>query len=291
MRKFICCLIVPALVLGIAGCSHANSGTQTSNDSSSIQTNSSEKSPQSDAQSSDGTESSDEAVQGANGGSASNPNKAVPIQQNILNQIKKALHTNVSVMLPSSIQVAPGLSLTATTASQAANYKVNLYETRQSAGINSKAASNGTLIASIEGIAYPDASSAKASISGYVDENTVSGASREDLGHQIKAFVDAGMGHLIYTWHEGRWCIILDSPNDATYKSSQYPDSVRLAKNIVEYLEGHMLPPPEKIGVIKIRNWNNSDEATIQWQDDKTVYKITCPNPMTALEAATSIKS
>lgn len=213
-------------------------------------------------------------------------------QQSILSQIDAALNTKVPLMLPTNIPVAEDHFLSATTVSQATDYKVNFYETAQATEINSQAASGGTLIASLEGAEYTDAESAKESISGYetVDLSSADTDAIVDLGHQIKGTWDSGLGHQVLVWNEGRWCLRLDSPTDSTYQSKKYPDNVQLAKDVVAYLEGNMLPAPQEIGVIRIDIWDQNQGTTIEWQNQQTVYQVSSPDPMTALKIAVATK-
>ena len=51
-----------------------------------------------------------------------------------------------------------------------------------------------------------------------------------------------------------------------------------------------MLPAPQKIGVIKISNWNISESTSIQWQDNQTVYQISGRDSMTASKVAVVMK-
>lgn len=216
-------------------------------------------------------------------------------QQSLLTQIEEALNTKVPLMLTTSIPIANNHYLTATTASQATDYKVNFYEIDQAAKINSQAASNGTLIASLEGTEYKDAESAKECISaaGYetVDLSSVDSNAIVDLGHQIKAVQDAGLGHQMLAWNEGRWCLHVDSPTDSAYQDKEYPDNKQLAKNVVVYLENNMLPAPQKIGIVSINIWYQNHDTTIEWQDNQTVYQITSQDPMTALKIAVEMKA
>ena len=209
-------------------------------------------------------------------------------------QVKAALNTKVPLMLPTGLPIAEGGYLTATTVSEAQNYKVNLYEGKQPAAINSKADSQGTLLATVEGTEYPDASSAKDSISAYEKIDT-SGPDdiMEDLGHNIKAMTNAGLGHQQLIWNEGRWCLWVDSPTDPAFKNKEYPDRSQLAKDVVAYLEQYMLPAPQDIGVIFIGDWdgNKFDNATtVKLQKNKVVYQITCNEPMEALKIAVAMK-
>ena len=193
-------------------------------------------------------------------------------------------------MLPTSMPVGNGRSLTATTVSQTTTYKVSFYETNQPAKINSPAASKGTLIATVEGTEYQDAASAKDGIPGYVQIDTSQYDEFLDLGHNIKAVEDAGAGHQQLKWNEGRWYIDVDSPTDPAFQNKEYPDREQLAKNVVAYLDGHMLPAPQKIGVIRIDIWNQNYGATVTWQENQTVYQVSSKDPMTALKVAVAMK-
>lgn len=210
-------------------------------------------------------------------------------QQDVLKQIRAALDTKVHVMLPTSIPVEKNRYLTATTVSQPANYKVNFYKTINAVKINSPSSSKGTLIATLDGMKYKDAASAKESIPNYEQINTADYDEFIDLGHNIKAVEQAGLGHQQLLWNEGRWYIYFDFPSDSTFQNKGYPDNKQLAKDIVVYLDKNMLPAPQKIGVIKISNWNTCSSTTVQWQDNQTVYQISSQDPMTAFKIAVAI--
>lgn len=216
-------------------------------------------------------------------------------RQSVLTQIGTAMDTKVPLLLPTSVPTAKNRCLTATTASQPTDYKVNFYETAQAAKINSQAASRGTLIASLEGTEYQNAESAEESIlaAGYetVDLSSADSDTVVDLGHQIKAVGDAGLGHQILTWNEGRWCLHVDSPTDSTFQDREYPDNRRLAREVVAYLRDNMLPAPRKIGVITINLWKQNGGTTVEWQNQQTVYQISSQNPMTALKIAVKMKA
>ena len=217
-------------------------------------------------------------------------------QQLVFSQIAAQLDTEVPLMLPTGIPVAENRFLTATTVSQAADYKVNFYETDQAAEINSQAASEGTFLASLEGTDYQDAESARESVSttgyGYeVDLSSVDSNAIVDLGHSIKAVADAGAGHQMLTWNEGRWCLCVDSPSDSTYQEQEYPDRKRLAEDVVAYLEDNTLPVPQEIGVISINIWNWNHDTIVEWQNQQTVYQITIQDPLTALKIAVEMQA
>ena len=217
-------------------------------------------------------------------------------QQTVLNQTRAALNTKGTEMLPAarrlpiSVPVTKGCSLTATTSSQPTHYQVKFCETSQPVEIDSPAASKGTLIATVEGIQYKNAASANENISGYEKVDASNSEELFNLGHNIKAVGDAGTGHKYLTWNEGRWCIKVDSPIDPAFQNKEYPDGKQLARNIVAYLEDHTLPAPQKIGVIQSVIWNQSYEATVQWQENQMVYQVTSEDPMTALKVAVAMK-
>ena len=288
MKKFISVMATLILLLEIGGC--GNPSPQ--NDGKTEQAD--ESSQSSAVLSLESAAGSDSPAQSRQPGYSSDPAGDTPsrTQQNVLNQIRSALETKgkVPLMLPTGVPIEKGRYLTATTTSLATNYKVNLYETGQPAEMNSPAASKGTLIAAVEGTEYKDASGARNSISSYEKVDTSNYGELLDLGHSIKAVGDAGLGHEHLVWNEGRWCIRLDSPIDPAYQNKEYPDNGKLAKNIVAYLENHMLPAPQKIGVISVSNWNRSLGTTVQWQNDRTVYQISSEDPMTALEVAVAMK-
>ena len=301
MKRSVFLFSILILLLEMTGCGNQslqnNSQVQTSN--SQIRSSIADKQPQSSSAvpSSENAVSSDVTLQSrapiSSGGSVTTSNISPQTQQEVLKQVKTVLNTKVSLMLPTSLPVEKGHYLTATTASQAQDYKVNLYEVKQPIAINSKAASKGTLIATVEGMKYQDVSSAKNSISAYEKVN-ISGANQIlDLGHNIKAVESAGLGHQQLIWNEGRWCLWVDSPSDSAYKSKEYPDRDQLAKDVVAYLEDYMLPAPQEIGVIYISDWDGNqvdNTTTIKLQQNQAVYQITCTDPMVALKVAGAMK-
>jgi hypothetical protein len=211
-------------------------------------------------------------------------------QKEALADIDFALNTRVPVMLPTAVPVSQGKYLTGTTYSETWYYLARLYETARPAFINSKAASLGKPIAVVEGTEYKDEATAKANITGYTKVDA-SQSPNMDLGHGITAIENAGMGHTYIIWNEGRWCINIDSPNDPAYKNKTYPDSKKLAQNIVTYLNRNALPSPKSIGVVTVNNWNQSYLTTVTWQYHQMTYKVTSKDPFVALKVAVAMHS
>lgn len=269
------------LLLGTTGC---GSAFQSSSSAPESQAQQSQAAPQSSAVS-----SSQEDSQPAS--SSSVVVTGPETQQEALDQIREVLNTKVAVRLPSGVPVSKGHYLTAAVTSKPGDYVVNFYETDQPAQINSQASSKGTRVAAVEGTAYKNAAAAKDSIPGYEQVDTSIKDGLVNLGHAVKAVGDAGAGHQMLTWNEGRWCIRIDSPTDSSYQNKAYPDRVQVARNVVDYLENHMLPAPQKIGVISINIWSWNYGATVEWQENQTVYQASSVNPMTALEVAVAMQA
>ncbi len=284
IRKVIGINILLILLIGLSGC-----GNKTSQ-------NNDNKQPISNQTQNNSTVQIDNGVQNntamSNVSKGSHPSQSNPpkTQKDVINKLSSVLNTNVPKMLPTDVPVDNGDYLTATTVSEKWNYKVNFYQNIQPEDIDSATAAKGKLVATVEGTEYKNAASAKEAINGYSQVDTSKYPDMDvDLGHNIKALADAGMGHGYLTWNEGRWCIRLDSPNDSAYKNEEYPDSKKLAEKIVEYLNNYMLPAPEKIGVISVNNWNNLNGTTIKWQYNQMVYTVWSQDPMTALKTAVAM--
>lgn len=299
-RKIICISITLIFLFALSGCSQNASSRQTSNNQT--QNGKLVKPPQSnDSQSEDTANNNNSAAQNNNSAPNSSTTQsnssqlasgvAPKTQQEVLNRVAAVLNTKVPLMLPTNMPVYNGKYLTATTISKTEYYKINFFESSQPADINSSAALKGELTATVEGTKYNDAASAEDDIGGYSQVEPSKYPEMEiDLGHSIKALGDAGLGHGYLTWNEGRWCIRVDSPNNIEYINKNYPDSKKLAQSVVEYLDNHMLPAPQKIGVISIDNWNNSNGTIIQWQYNQIVYKVWSQDPLTALKIAVAMK-
>nr|WP_319489568.1 hypothetical protein [uncultured Caproiciproducens sp.] len=297
IKKITFIIVALLLMLEMTGCGNPSlqNGSKAQTNSSQMQsskTGQMDELPQSSAvPSTQGAVSNDSSVQSKKSeNSNQTANTSSQTQQDVLHQINTALNTKVPLMLPISVPVKKDCYLTLITTSQTTNYKVNFYQNDQPANINSKAASSGTLIATVEGTKYKDAASAKESISGYEQADTSNYGELLNLGHNIKAVEDAGLGHQQLIWNEGRWCLRMDSPTDPAFKNKEYPNREQLAKNIVAYLEDQMLPVPQIIGVISINIWNQSYGTTIKWQHKQTVYQISGKDPMTALKVAVAMK-
>lgn len=104
-----------------------------------------------------------------------------------------------------------------------------------------------------------------------------------DLGSGIKADFSGGAGTYSYKWHEGNWTILFKGWGDSSLGS-------QVAKSVVAYLHTHMLPAPEKKGVITIVQPSSSNtpevsQNTVAWQVANHVYTLKeNGDPLKALE-------
>lgn len=277
--------------------SQGNSDTKKTQDNGSSASSDSDSGQSSSSSSGNTVQSSDsgQTSSGSQSGNSSTSHKPAPkpaippkTEKEALSDLASALNTKVPLMLPSVVPVNQGKYLTGTTHSETWYYKATLFQTAQPAAINSYAATKGNLIATIEATEYKDEASATASINGYTKVDATQ-SPNIDLGHGITAIQNAGMGHSYIIWNEGRWSIGIDSPNDPTYKNKTYPDSQKLAKDMVTYLNQYALPSPHNVGVISVNNWNRSYGTTITWQYHKMTYQVTSFDPFIALKVAVAM--
>lgn len=104
-----------------------------------------------------------------------------------------------------------------------------------------------------------------------------------DLGSGIKADFSGGAGTYSYKWYEGNWTILFKGWGDSSLGS-------HVAKRVVGYLHTHMLPAPEKKGVITIVQPSSSNtpevsQNTVAWQVANHVYTLKeNSDPLKALE-------
>jgi hypothetical protein len=311
MNKIIGISIISAMFLGVVGCqtnhstttdqqqqgtgsnqsdgnNNTSSSTGSNQQNNGQSNNNSGQSNNSGQNSGSGQNGSSNQNGGSNSGNNGQSNTPPTTTQEALKDVTAALNTRVPLMLPTSVPVTQGKYLTATTTSETWYYKVQFYEANDPTEINSQAASKGVPIATVEGTEYKNAASAKENIIGYVQINPTQNPTI-DLGHGIKGVADAGMGHSYIMWNEGHWSIKIDSPNDPQYKSTIYPDSRKLAEDIVSYLNAYFLPAPQDIGVITVNNWNKNAGTTIQWQYHEMIYQVTSNDPFVALKVAVAM--
>ncbi len=132
--------------------------------------------------------------------------------------------------------------------------------------------------------AYTSAEEAAGTLEGY----TKIKQTNIDLGHGISGFQEGAAGHEYLSWNEGRWLIRINFPTDPQYTIDGYEDGPDLGRDVVDYLEDHYLPAPNKIGMIEINGFKDHPKTVVKWQDGKLIYTITSnsEDPFEALNTA-----
>ncbi|MFD1174465.1 hypothetical protein [Oceanobacillus picturae] len=107
-----------------------------------------------------------------------------------------------------------------------------------------------------------------------------------NLGHGITGYGEGATGHQYFSWEEGNWLLSISS------LTQDEMDHAGIAKKIVEYLETHMLPAPEKKGIVYIDYPQGGNEVSVdvRWQEDNMIYRLqTTRVPLDALEMTASV--
>lgn len=109
---------------------------------------------------------------------------------------------------------------------------------------------------------------------------TQAGGQPVQLNKAITAYEDAGAGSVFTSWNEGNWAMSVRALTANPEKG------VALAKEIVDYLDTHLLPPPV-VGSLHA-DAEGGDNQVITWQMDHQLYHLEGNDIMTLLAVATS---
>lgn len=110
---------------------------------------------------------------------------------------------------------------------------------------------------------------------------TQAGGNPVQLNKTITAYQDAGAGSVFTSWNEGNWAMTVRALTANPEKG------VALAKEIVDYLDTHLLPPPV-VGSLHA-DAEGGDNQVITWQMDHQLYHLEGNDMMTLLAVATSV--
>lgn len=100
------------------------------------------------------------------------------------------------------------------------------------------------------------------------------------LNKAITAYQDAGAGSVFTSWNESNWAMTVRALTANSEKG------VALAKEIVDYLDTHLLPPPV-VGSLHA-DAEGGDSQMISWQMDSQLYTVEGDDIMTLLAVVTS---
>ena len=117
------------------------------------------------------------------------------------------------------------------------------------------------------------------------------GSPTVNLGNGIVAKESAAMGQARYVWQEGNWTIQI-----RFYTRNSNATVKQVAQNMVAYLHTHMLPAPNRRGVIVVESTNPNTtsfqpKTTIAWQEGTKVNELQqTGNPIQALQMVVNNK-
>ncbi|MEK5233744.1 hypothetical protein MHB42_18780 [Lysinibacillus sp. FSL K6-0232] len=208
----------------------------------------------------------------------SNENSKTPIE--VLQYIKEELHSAIPLNMPTTLPVAEGAFLTATTKVEENQVEIIFYESKEDLPINDiRLKNSATVICRLLVKQYQSMEGASTQVA--FDNFSQNGGQEVDLGYNITGYQDAGAGSLWTGWNEGRWAL-------ATHTRTDNPEAgTQLAKQAVEYLESHMLPIPKQYGMAQLDVYQSGN--LIVWQDEQLVYTLDMiKDPLQALEIATA---
>ncbi|KPN95909.1 hypothetical protein [Lysinibacillus sp. ZYM-1] len=212
---------------------------------------------------------------------SNNDNSGTTMKQTeILQQIKDQIPADFPIKMPTTIPISQDAFLTATTRTEGNQVDIIFYESKENMPINDiRLKKSATVIGRLIVKQYKNAEGASAQIA--FDNFSQNGGQKVDLGYNIKGYQDAGAGSLWTGWNEGRWAI-------ATHTRTDNPEAgIKLAKQVVEYLESHMLPIPKQYGMAQLDVYQTGN--LIVWQDKKLVYTLdSIKDPLKAIAIATA---
>lgn len=206
-------------------------------------------------------------------------------EKEVINAIEGQITTDLDIDLPKSLPLTDGQHLTAVTSSESDQYEVTFYQHDEPIPLNNKllySDENPAEITARLTVKQYDTQDAADKEIGHeeFDENT---GEKVKLGNDLNGYQDAGTGSVWTHFNIGRWAL-------ATQSSTQHKgDSETLAKDIVSYLQDHMLPAPQPNGFAHLDTENNDNG--IMWQKGTTVYVIDkVDDPIDALDIVTDFQ-
>lgn len=191
-------------------------------------------------------------------------------------QIKSQLQQDILLPNPT---VAKGNYLATTVSDNGHVAQITYYESDKPYVINDDAIpAEAKLLARLKVTSFVSEAEVKKLV-GHQDY-TQAGGKPIQLNKSITAYQDAGAGSVFTGWNEGNWAM---SVRALTANSEK---GVTLAKEIVDYLDTHLLPPPV-VGLLHA-DAEGGDNQVITWQMDHQLYHLEGNDIMTLLAVATS---
>ncbi len=200
--------------------------------------------------------------------------------EEILEEVKAAIVTDVDVKLPEDVLTSDGF-LTAATSSSTDSYEVNFYVTNVPVAVNDPSLEDAHPYMIVYGTKFDSEDGAKAKIN---YQPVQDGGEEMDLGYGVTGHMDAGAGSIFLTWNEGHWSF--STRNHNSEEGSK--EMIALAKQIVGKLESQMLPAPHAIGAGTFDMDSNGAAAnSLMWQEGETVYELYTEDPLLLIDTIT----
>ncbi len=169
------------------------------------------------------------------------------------------------------------------------NVEANIEKNSDSAYTVSYQSSSGEEIATFSGTLYDSAEDASSAMNEFQSGKEVPSYSEgaTDLGHGITGYGEGAAGHQYFSWQEGNWLFSISS------LTQDEMDQPSIAKKMVEYLENHMLPAPDKTGAVLVDYPQGGKQVhvDIRWQEQDKIYRLKTDRvPLDALAMTVSVK-
>lgn len=187
----------------------------------------------------------------------------------VIAEVKQQLTTEVPVKLPENIETLMEDHVTAATQSDSGSYMVEFYETETAVPVNDPAIEGySDAFAVFTGTRFESAEEAEAQIN--YREYASDGLTNIDLGYGITGVHEGAAGSQYISWNEGRWALSIRG-------TTQQGDSlIEDAKTVVQFLEDHLLPAPQRVGAAQFDATDDGEwHQFVTWQEDDIVYEIT----------------
>jgi len=184
-----------------------------------------------------------------------------------------------NITLPAKVPVGEDKIVNAATDGDENDLSILYYGLDTQRAVNDTTLNNETAIAGYKTKVYDTADDAAAAVNVTADE----GGQAVDLGHGITGHSQGAAGSTYLSWEEGNWSLTVRAVNQ------DQQDPTGQAKEVVAYLEEHMLPVPD-VGQITIDMGQDDYLATtVVWQEDDRVYTVEHQEAISALEMAVSM--
>lgn len=248
-------MILFASVTALSGCGLFESNTQESSASEesqveSVSSSAAETPVSNESSASQESEANASSSEGEAEASETSSSETATSQEDqvaaLLAEVKNDVADSYVALLPTGIPLLEDTYPTAYTSEEDGAIKVHFYQTVEPVAYGDSALEDGAYesdkIADVTIRHYASEAEAASQIS-QIDYQA-QGGMPVDLGYDISGYQDGAAGHVNTSWNEGRWDFSVQALNN-----SGEDTGVKMATEIVDYLEVNMLPAPQQYGM------------------------------------------